>query len=138
MSRIIALDVGDKRVGVALSDEGLTLSSPLQTFERANGNAEKEILNLIKSHNIQTVVVGIPLSDNGEENAQCEKVKTFSRRLEKRAKINMVYLDEYGSSVEAERRLKLARGRVIEKSLIDAASAAIILQEYLHSMKGTS
>jgi putative holliday junction resolvase len=131
---ILGLDVGDKRVGVAMSR---SLSGPvfaLPTLLRAQGNAEQEILSLIEKHKATTLVVGLPLGENGEATKQSDKVRSFCRRLERRAAVNIVFVDEYLSSAEALEELNLNRADEIEarrKGLIDAAAACRILEAYL-------
>ena len=134
MSLLLALDVGDKRVGVAMAAAGSTIATPHATLLRAAGRAEREILALISRHKVERLIVGLPLSDSGEKNEQCLKVESFCRRLQKRIDIEIVFVDEYASSHEAEELLRRAgnSGKQLKKSgLLDAASAAIILQAYI-------
>ena len=133
---ILGLDVGDKYIGIALSDTEQLLAHPVATFQRAGGKAESAILSLIAERQIKTVVAGLPLGENGEKNQQCEKVENFLRRLQKRVDITLVLVDEYASSFAAEEQLREAgnRGRGLKQSgKLDAASAALILQSYLDS-----
>lgn len=134
MRKILALDVGDKRVGVAISTEGSGIASVFGCFERAGGRAEGEILRLIDKENVFRLVVGLPLSDDGAENPQCAKVRAFCKRIIKRSPVELTFVDEYLSSVEAEQRLRdegRVDGRAISKGAIDEASAALILQSFL-------
>ncbi len=136
---ILGLDVGDKRVGVAVTDQGLLLAHPVATYERAAGKAEREIIAIIEARKVSTVVAGLPLSDDGEKNQQCEKVESFCRRLQKRVDVKLEFVDEYASSYEAEARLRSAgsRGKDMKRSgKLDAAAAVLILQSYLDSRKG--
>lgn len=128
---ILALDVGTVRVGTALSS-GI-LAQPHQTFERAQGVAEKEILSLIAERQIEILVVGLPLGDNGERTRQCDDVERFVRRLTRRAKVSIVFVDEYASSATAAERLRESgRGRKsVASGTLDAGAAAVILQDYL-------
>lgn len=133
--KFIGLDVGDKNVGTALADSQAAVAVAYKTFSRAKGVAEQEILKLIKENGIATVVAGLPLSEDGSKNEQCSKVENFCTRIKKRSGVEVVYIDEYLTSVEAEERLrnaglKTSRGK---KVAIDALSAAIILQLYLDS-----
>jgi putative Holliday junction resolvase len=132
--KLVGLDVGDKRVGVAVADVDSGLAFPYAVHPRAAGRAEKEILALLGSLGCSCVIVGLPLSEGGEKNEQCLKVERFCERLKKRAQLDVYYVDEYASSAEAEDLLR-ARGRTLQgnagKGLVDAASAAIILQRYI-------
>ena len=138
MAVILGLDIGDKRVGTALSDVGESMATPYETFERGAGSAESKLLKLIADRSIQTVVVGMPLSESGERNDQCEKVEQFARRLERRAQISIKFVDEYGTSFEAEERLSqmgVSAKRAKSERLVDSMAAAIILQQYLDSLE---
>ena len=98
---------------------------------------EKEILELLRQHQIETVVVGLPLDEQGQKTSQCLKIENFCSRLEQRASIRIVFVDEYCSSVEAEHRLSEAgkkRKLRSKKDMIDAGAAAIILQNHLDQM----
>ena len=127
MSVILALDVGDKRVGTALTDPNGRAARVHQTFNRARGQAEREILKLLAAEKVSKLVVGLPLSGSSQKTAQALKVENFCKRLTRRSKIEVIYVDEYLSSFEAEARL----GRRPHKKLIDSQSALIILERYL-------
>jgi putative Holliday junction resolvase len=136
MTTLLGLDVGDKRVGVALSD-GTTVVS-IGTFNRAQGEAESKIIQLVGERKVDIIVSGLPLSENGEKNSQCQKVENFCRRLMKRLHgVELAFVDEYLTSVEAEQQLKSTKsGRSRgDKATIDALSAVIILQDYVHGRK---
>lgn len=134
MSRLIALDVGDVRVGVALSDERHLTATPYNVYKRGNSEAEKAILKLISEEAVDTVIVGLPLSVKGEETAQSRKVRKFCERLKKRADIKVVFEDEYLSSEEAKQRLSSKERKALrehKKGMLDSIAASIILQQYL-------
>lgn len=133
MGIFLGLDVGDKRVGAALCDELEILASPFATFDRAQGRAEQEILKVATEKSLAGLVVGLPLSEDGSKNEQCLKVENFCRRLKRRLNLDIFFVDEYASSLEAEAKLsKRSRLRGSKgRAAIDAASAAIILQEFL-------
>ena len=134
MAALLALDVGDKRVGLAMAAEGSFVASPYLTIPRAGGRAEREIVALISQHKIEQLIVGLPLGEGGEKNEQCLKVESFCRRIQKRVQIEIQFVDEYVSSYEAEEKLRLAgtSGKHLKRDgLLDAASAAIILQSYI-------
>lgn len=130
---IIALDIGNKRVGVAFSRDGRRIDSSM-AFNRAGGTAESKLLELIGSQSDVIVVAGLPLNENGSRNIQCEAIEKFCRRLEKRANFKLTFVDEYGSSIEARERLGLpaqpAR-KQRESGEIDAKVASILLEQFL-------
>lgn len=127
----MSLDVGDERVGVALADSSIAIPHAFATYVR--GEAEAKILSLINERKIEKVIVGIPLDDDGTEGPQCQKVRTFAKRLKKRCQAEFVYIDEYASSEEAKERIRESGRRITDKGMVDAAAAAIILQRYLES-----
>ncbi len=134
---ILGLDVGDKRVGLALSDEKEKFSYPQGTLLRAGGKAEKEILRLIEDKQIKTLVVGMPLGEHHESNEQCKKIESFARRISKRSQVKLKFVDEYGTSEEAMELLRnrgMREKKMKEKGVIDALSASIILQTYIDSL----
>lgn len=138
MPKIVGLDIGSKRIGVALSDEGGVLAFPHAVYERIAGAGERAVIELVKSLKAEIVVAGLPLDEDGRRTAQCDKVEDLCRRLARRlSRVKFVLVDEYGSSREAEQRLmeggRSARGIASAKGVIDASAAAIILQTYLDS-----
>ncbi len=131
---LLGLDVGDKRVGIALGDSTVRIAFPEGCYNRAKGQAEARILELIEEKSVKELVVGIPLSDSGEETAQATKIRSFCRRLERRTGITPRFVDENSTSFEAEQRLNL-RGEPPSKKggMIDAVAASIILQNFFDS-----
>lgn len=131
---ILSIDVGDKRVGLAISDQSKTVARPLETVDRAQSRAENRILELIQKYSISLLLVGLPLDHAGKKTSQCEKVENFCRRLQRRTNTPIEYRDEYLTSVEAEARLKASQGRNLvatKKGLVDSMSACILLQAFL-------
>lgn len=137
MSIILALDIGQKRIGLALTDRLQTIATPYKTVLRAAGKAEQEILNLIQEHEIELVVVGLPLSANGDRTIQCQDVEKFCRRLARRTQVEFRFIDEHLSSeIAKERLLAKSSKRVLAKEEIDSAAAAVILEDFLREHKG--
>ncbi len=131
---VLALDVGDVRVGLALSDLSGMLASPYKTVLRAKGTAQKEILKLVKEHGIRVIVVGLPLDESNQRTKQCLSIENFCRRLERRIPAKFVFVDEYSSTLEAseiKRARHESRNKKSSKSDLDALSAAVLLQSYL-------
>ena len=129
---IIALDVGERRIGVALASLQARLSAPFVTIDRKKTiDALKEIENIVKKHHVQTVVVGLPRGLEGQETDQTRLVRAFAVSLESILQdIPVELIDEAVTSAEAEARLQ-SRGKPYDKGDIDAEAAAIILQDYL-------
>ena len=124
---ILALDVGDRRVGVALADSQIKIAVPYGYLERSD-KIIQQITELMLDHDINILVIGYPRNQSGEATKQTESVEQFAKELaEIEIDADLVFQDESLSSVEAERRL----GRVKDKGEIDAEAASIILQDYL-------
>ena len=132
--RIIGLDVGEKRIGVAKVDSSTKIAVPVG-FLLANGTEWQEIVKIANLNNTNFFVLGLPRSNEGNETQQTLYVRSFARTLAKMipgAKIR--FQDESLTSVEAESRLK-SRKKKYEKGDIDAEAAAIILQDFIENFK---
>ena len=131
--RILALDYGHKRIGVALSDPTGSLASPLTTIP---GNTDdlgiENVLRLVAEHNPNEIVVGLPLSLSGDVGRQAANVIHFVQILSERCDIPIKTLDERLSTVQAERLLKdFGVKPSKDRARVDAAAATVILQAYL-------
>jgi putative Holliday junction resolvase len=134
----MGVDYGEVRIGLALSDETGTLASPLATLRRRRGKRPPlgEIEGAARTHEVQTLVIGLPLELSGEESEWTREVREVARKLGERLGIPVHLVDERMSSVRAERAIRsigLPKSRREEKSRIDSAAAAIILQSWLDS-----
>lgn len=134
--RVLGVDFGERRVGLAVSDPTGTLASPVDTLLRRRGKRPplKAICEVAEAHEVEKIVVGLPLTPAGEENAWCLEVRRVGDALAERTGLPVVFVDERFSSREAERRIRssgLSRGRREEKDRVDAGAAAVILQAYL-------
>jgi putative Holliday junction resolvase len=138
--RLLALDVGDVRIGVALSDESETLASGLVTL-RSRGPRQdaQQVAALVREHAVGELVVGLPLRLDGSSGTQAQKVMGFVERLRRVLRVPVVTRDERLTSVEAAGRLAEAgvRGRA-RKARLDQAAACLILQELLDERKAVS
>ena len=133
MTTVIALDVGDRRIGVAASDPTGFLASPVTTIERRDETSDVEaVLQTAAQYHASKIVVGMPLTLAGEKGAQARKVEDFIESLTGQSTVPVTVIDERLSSVEAERLLR-ASGKKPSKdrALVDAAAATVILQSYL-------
>ena len=130
---LIGLDVGDVRVGVAVYKAGIIL--PKDTYLRAQGEAERKILELIAEISPAQIVVGMPYGDNGERTEQSEKTERFCQRLRRRTMVPVTTIDEYGSSGAAHDLLAHKPARTRKGGMIDAQSASIILQSFIDQSK---
>lgn len=131
--RVLGLDVGDRRIGVALSDETATLASPLFTLARIGPRKDlKALAALVREHGAGEIVVGLPRRLDGTIGPQAAKVQQFAAALEPVARVPIRYWDERLTTVEAEQILienDVSRHR--RKGLVDQVAAVLILQGYL-------
>lgn len=141
--RKIGLDVGDKTIGVAVSD-GLDITAQgVMTIERIGIKKDTgKVLDLIKEYDCDTVVIGLPLKLDGSDSPQTEKVREFRQKLENKLKgsgmndIKVEFYDERLTTVMAEKVLIEAdMRRNKRKEIIDRQAAIIILQGYLDSLR---
>ena len=135
--RLLSLDVGDRRIGAALSDPLGITATPLLAIDRKRvRDAAAAVLDLAREHEVSGIVVGFPLTLSGEAAHQAAKVKDFVRVLESRTALPVVAVDERFSTQEAERLLRSAgrRARSRDKGAVDSAAAAVILQTYLDAL----
>ena len=137
--KIMALDVGRSRIGVALSDPDQVLALPHSTLERTSSNQDiTTLLDMAIDNHVQEIVVGLPLSLSGSIGPQAREVNYFVRDLSSVADVPITTLDERYSTVEAERLLRQTGKSPSEnRSDVDSIAATIILQTYLDSKKFT-
>jgi putative Holliday junction resolvase len=135
--RLLALDVGDARIGVALSDPTGTLASGLLTLGCVGPRKDAQaVAALVREHGAGEVVVGLPLRLDGSLGPQGEKVLAFVERLRRALRVPVVTRDERLTSVAAGERLAEAGvKRLRRRARIDRAAAALILQEHLDERK---
>jgi len=130
---MLGLDVGERRIGVALSDPEGILASPLMVINRTRDKADIEaILGLVRQHEVTRVVVGLPRSMDGSIGQQAERVQNFIGMLSEFLEIPLETWDERLSTLAAERLMAdagLKRGK--RKEQRDALAAALVLQGYL-------
>jgi putative pre-16S rRNA nuclease len=132
VGRLLALDVGEKRVGVALCDETQTLARPLLTLKRASKKEDfARLAALCREHVIEKVIVGLPKTLRGEDGPQAQRVRRYAAELQAALNTPIEFWDERFSSVDAHERLTAVSRKPRAKGDIDSAAAAIVLQEYL-------
>ncbi len=136
MERILGLDVGDKTIGVAVSDLLQITAQGVTTIRREGKKKDLlEIEKLIDEYDIKKIVIGLPKNMNGTIGPQSEKVIKFAEKIKNKFNIELIYIDERLTTVSAERIL--IEGdvrRENRKKLIDKVAATYILQFYLDSI----
>jgi putative Holliday junction resolvase len=135
-SRILALDLGKKRIGLALSDPMRITAQGLPNLERTNKRADLDVLaNLVRDHGVGLILMGNPMNMRGTEGRQSVWVREFADAIQSRIGVPVQLWDERLTSVEAGRVLRQS-GISIEKraAAVDRLSAVILLQSYLDSL----
>lgn len=141
--RILGLDVGNKTVGVAVSDPLGVIATGVTTIERVGIRKDTgKVIDYIREYGCETVVMGLPLSLDGSDSVQTQNVREFRRMLENKlkssgplSKVKVEWQDERYSTVEAEEVLIEANmSREDRKKIIDRQAAIVILQRYLDRM----
>lgn len=134
MARILGLDVGERRIGVAISDPEGRIAVPLRILDRTS--AERAIAELARAEEVELIVLGLPLSMDGSVGAQARLVQAFGEGLARASGLPIKYWDERLSSVQADRtgvgkRRRMVRDPRRRRAPADDVAAAIILQGYL-------
>ncbi|HDZ49836.1 MAG TPA: Holliday junction resolvase RuvX [Candidatus Aerophobetes bacterium] len=136
---ILCLDVGDKNIGIAVSDSLRIVASGVSQLRRDKSEKNKElehIKSLIFQYEVDKLVVGLPLDMTGEEGEQAKRVRNFVDELSSGIEIPVVLFDERLSTVEAERVLREAKVSPLKRRKVrDKIAATVILQNYLDSQK---
>ena len=133
--RIIALDYGEKRIGVAISD-ALGLTAQPRPFIKQSNQVVSTIQQLIKENDIKEIIVGMPYNQEGKKNNKCLEIETFIDNLKGNVSIPVISYDERYSTVAASRQLQdLGYNQKKQRGKIDSMAAAFILQGYLDKKK---
>jgi putative holliday junction resolvase len=142
VSRLLALDVGDRRIGVAVSDASATLASPLQVIRRASKTEDfARITELVQRLGVGALVVGHPLNADDSAGPQARRVERYAEFLADAMRahgldVAIRLFDEHGSTQRAQEALLAGgRGARRRRTQLDAAAAAVILQDYLDAQR---
>ena len=134
MGRVLGVDYGSSRVGLALSDPQKIIASPLHTLvNNGNDRLKKKLLEVIKKKNVEYIVIGLPIGLKGQETSQTKIVREFAEEMRSLA-LPVYFQDERLSSLSAKKSLieqNVKTGH--NKSFIDSTAAAIFLQQFLDS-----
>jgi len=131
--RILALDFGEKRIGIAVSDPLGIIPLGLKTIEyKSFKELSSRLKELIEQYTIKTIVIGLPLRLSGEEGETAKKVKKFGEKIEKDLMVPVQYWDERMTSIQAQKYMILMGEKTgKKKAMIDRISASVILQSFL-------
>jgi putative Holliday junction resolvase len=133
VGKILALDVGSKRIGLAVSDEAGVVATPLYTIERGRAAADADkIVAAASAHGVEQIIIGLPLDIESREGKAAQRVRRFAAALQQRTDLPVLFWDERLSTVEAAELLREAEvSRKRRKEMVDAVAAARILYSYL-------
>ena len=139
MSRILGIDHGTVRIGLALSDDLAMFANPLKTLD-ASPTVEEEIAAIVRQKRVEEIVIGLPIRMDGHRGSATERVERFADGLRKMLPEGMkiAFVDERLTSAAAEQSLGLANRQktLEEKKLVDQVAAVAILQDYLNTRQG--
>lgn len=136
LTRILAIDHGTKRIGLALTDPMMTFAYPYQTILN-DQNIWKNLLKIIEEMGISKIILGYPLKESGDKSTSTIEVEKFHKELQTKFKDEIILWDERYTSVIAKENILHSvskKSKRKDKGLLDQNSAAIILQEYLRSI----
>ena len=133
MNKIMGIDYGDARIGVAFSDWLHVIANAYEVYHRQDTDTDMtHFADLIKENSVNHIVIGLPLNMRGEEQEIASKTRAFATALKEKFNLPITFIDERLTSSEAEDMLKSAGyGWQERKQMLDAVSAQIILQTYL-------
>ena len=136
MGRICAIDLGTKRIGLALSDELKLLAQPFKTVKfKSDKKFIDELLILITEKNIDMIVIGLPLLPDGIEGPGCIRARSFEKKLNEKGIITHLFDERYSSETAEEVLLEFGKKRKNNKDKVDMIAAAVILKSYLESLE---
>ncbi len=128
---VLSVDFGRKRTGTAILEPSIQMAFPHKLIEESNARKVKRaLMDIIEDRKITTVVFGLPLSDSGAESDWCAEIRRFADWLLTSVKVDIVFIDEYGSSKEAEGIL-VGKKKKTKKQSVDLIAAVIILETYI-------
>ncbi len=136
--RTLALDYGEARIGVAISDPSGWLAQPLETIATKRGDADAlaRIAEIVKTREVGQIVIGLPLHMDGRRGPEVERTHAFGERVHERTGVPVDYLDERWTSREAERALDDAGvSRKKQRGRVDPIAAALLLRTWLELRK---
>jgi len=133
--RTLALDFGERRIGVAITDATGSLAQPLETIDRKRSGKDADferIDQIVKKYSVTRIVIGLPLHMNGHEGPEARNARAFGSRIEKQTGIEPEFLDERWTSIEAEQVLRNTGGKSRkDRGRVDRVAATILLQAFL-------
>lgn len=138
--RLLGLDLGEKAIGVALSDKFQTIASPVEIIRSKKFSVDAaHIFKIIDQHEVGAVIIGLPINMDNSEGARCQSVRQFGRNMLKMRDMPIYFQDERMSSQAVARTMNAAAmTHTRQKELVDKLAASYILQSALERMKGSN
>ena len=135
MTRVLGLDFGTRRVGAAVSDPGRSIATPLEVYERRDWSRDAaHYRHLIREHDVDKIVVGLPLHASGDESESSVAARRWGAWLARETGLPIVFFDERYTTVEAEEVLRSAGFRLKDRhAKRDMLAARLLLQNYLEA-----
>ena len=136
-ARLFGLDIGEKTIGLGLSDTRLTIASPYETIRRKKFTTDaRDLLSKAEKEGVGGFLLGLPVNMNGTEGPKCQSVRQFAKNLEEKTDLPITFWDERLSTVAVMRTLLEANAsRKRQKELVDKMAASYILQGFLDWMQ---
>ncbi len=139
VSRIVGIDPGEARIGLAISDEEQSIAFPRETIAAGGGieEAAQRVRDALADEEVETLVVGLPLRLDATEGEAARRARVFGEALRRALDIEVVYWDERMTTLAAERSLReMGRRGSRKREVVDQSAATILLQGYLDAKKG--
>ena len=131
--RLMGIDFGEVRIGIALSDPLQIISQPFLVIPN-NDNTISEIQKIVKTEEVEKIILGLPLNLDGEDTKKTLEVREFSKILKDKVDVPVIFWDERYTSVEANEKLKQMGYSIAEsRKVIDKVAASIILKSYMEN-----
>ncbi|MFQ6606952.1 MAG: Holliday junction resolvase RuvX [Fidelibacterota bacterium] len=137
MGRILGIDYGSKRVGLAISDANQTIASPYITISTSDLNELlRELAGIVEAEEVKQIVIGLPIGLKGGHTEQTNEIISFTDTIRKQFAVKVINFDERLTSIQAKRALmSVGKKPSLERDLVNKTAAAIMLQAFLDSRK---
>jgi putative holliday junction resolvase len=134
--RIIAIDYGERRTGLAVTDElGITAQGLDTIVAASEEEVLKKVIQIVKDYGVGKILLGLPLNMNGSESEKSQKVRAFGETLQSETSLPVIYWDERMTTMQAKRVMaELEKKSFGNKNMIDRISATLMLQEYMRTL----
>ncbi len=135
MGKVLAIDYGRRRIGIAISDSEKTVAIPMKTIDVKKTDPVTEIKRIVEEYAVDEIVLGLPLLPDGQEGISAREVRSFKDKLSEILGLPISFVDERLTTIEATERLREYADIRKKKDRIDAIAAQLILETYLASKK---